>query len=348
MKQRFQGQNFRSSLRSARGYTRQPNKAVAKKWNFAFLKSRFFWYPLFVLGFLACMVYLPGYFSSHAVQVQGDDQELSARLEEKLALALSGRGALTYIPKNNLLFLNKNHLQEQLYKDFPEVFHLTVVKQAWSGSLSVSFERKYETFSFKVNSESFVLDQEAAVSSMALPPTSTTPILPVEMNFEGMEGTREQVLFSVEQEALKKIRQIFTSQKNFTFPSRVVLYPVTVTEYVAPEQKEGESVVQMPVAQTKVLNEPAQGFSLYTKLSGEQNSELEIKLPVGEELDAAIEKLALILEQKGVATLAGLAYADFRFEDKAFLCPKSEACARKGEVLPAAVEAVPEEQVKVE
>jgi len=272
---RFRKPEFQAKLARARGYERRT--------------GQFFTWPLFlfIIVILAIFYYLavsPRFLAAFAPQESVQD-----------ALSRLQRQRVFYvIPKNHILFLNKQNLLAEIQKQQPQVRTIRVFKKHWPNRIDVVLEERQSQYVWQSAQNFYVFDQDGVVFQKIpdYTPETFSRILIIDSSADPVEIGESLPITSV-LEFIEKLREQW----------RALINQTDYAHFSIPGEKSQD-----------IIAKTALGFSVYFDL--------------GRDVRSQLESLKLVLNREILPeTYNGLSYIDLRLEHMAYYCYRDAPCA---------------------
>ncbi|MBI2643956.1 MAG: hypothetical protein HYW95_00395 [Candidatus Wildermuthbacteria bacterium] len=263
------------------------HKARSIKKKRSFLRGKWLWFFIFLLGFFSGAFYISvfsSFFQLQHIQTSGnasENAELQARAEQLLSQEVG------FLNTKSILVLNLERIKTELLSQFPALASISLKRQ-FPNSLILVAQAREKVASWCADAEEkqcFALDEEGVIFLKENHPQGLRITLAKAVSTPVALGER-----LMEKDTLGLLLQFQKSMENF---------PLL--------QKDGAKVVQFTIfSSNQVRAKFSEGWEAYLDPEGDFNWE--------------IAKLQVVLEKKIPSEKRkGLEYIDLRFGDQAYI-----------------------------
>ena len=238
-------------------------------------------FPVFKYAFLVREIILVDGDSSNPEEIYTVLRKLE---EEKIYL----------VPKNHILFLNKENVQKTIQKDQPQIKEITLFKRIFPNKLEFSVVRREPKYVWQSRDKYFLLDQEGVVFQELFnydPAVYSETVISDQTGFKVNFG--EDLGVSQTLDFIEKIKNDWAQ----------VVPQTPYIGFAVPGRRSPDIFVRT-----------GYGFQVYFDLERSATAQLE--------------NLNLVLSQEiNQATFSGLSYVDLRLSNVAYYCYRDAPCA---------------------
>ncbi len=294
---RFQKQNFQFRLKLARNFKRSNRQIPDNKLDLVLSKFKLnsWWFKFFLIGFvlgLIYLVYIPNFIYVKKIYINGLGENLKIKTVSEIEQYLQNK---KFLPQNNLLLLSRNRLKYFLESKI-YIAEVQNLKKRWPNAIEINLLPRTEAFVIHSENQNLLLSKDGIIIKS--------------LDAENL-GNK-----------ISAIKPIQLSSKTNYYPGQKIADFEIISKIN--ELKFGlPSTVKSEIEKFEFLNFESFTWTIYLK-----NNWVLLINPEND-IDTTLKQLTAVIKNLTFSEKTDLYYIDLRFNNKAYLCLKSEVCSKQ-------------------